>query len=113
MNNRSKSFNQLSKAWYGKDTLYKMPNVVDRINICVSDKLEDISLFWEKVADQKIICRIEIWDNGWQAFDKEPKLFKHLGRLSKKGVTPDQMVKILKKMKYQDLTKFELQEVKP
>ena len=85
-----------------------MPNVVDRINICVSNRLEDIYLFWEKgAADEKITCRIEIWDNGWKAFDKDPEIFKKLANLTNKSVTPKQIVKVLQKLKYKDLTKFE------
>jgi hypothetical protein len=104
-----RGFSQLSRAWYGPESLVNS-EYVDKANIGFYSNeggtTGEFSVVWEKLAGN-ITPKLIAYDDGWNALFKFGDMLEFMAEIDGQDVSPDDFCKRLAALGIEDMTKTE------
>ena len=112
--NTTRSFTQLSKAWYGQARLADEAPITEEIMIGVypegldEGSLGEFAITWQPLGkQQRSTPQLVAWDDAWVALQHCSDLLQGLAELNDDYATPEKIVELLISLGFQDATKTE------
>ena len=106
-----RGFHRLSKIWYA-DKNKDDPSILfgiyaftksGRYDRCIAE----MSMIWEKLGGRMTPC-LQAFDDSWKILAQFDDVLKAMARVDSKNITEEQFAKLLLKLKFKDLTQYEM-----
>jgi hypothetical protein len=109
-----KTYTSSSRAWYMKDgfnrDILNEQQILDYLSICIEleddkDSSYEFRIDFHQIGDSPV-AKLNIFEDSWRAFTDIPDFFKALSSLDQQAPSIDDIEKVLKKLKFKDVTKL-------
>lgn len=110
-----RQFHQLSRSWYGKDTL-KDRKYTDKIMFGMyidNDGCEgEMAMGWYNIGKGTIpTAKLEVFEDSFNELNKFIDVIKELAKCDNEGIQPDEFCEILKSCGFEDRTQEKIGDI--